>query len=61
MNCTICGKPIVLHPSAAERARRYGGSASDYTKLFTTHADCTVEKRSKEAIDACKHYTKDSD
>ena len=48
-NCTICGKPIVLVPSAKERAAKYGGKPSDYTKLFTEHAQCTVDKRSEEA------------
>lgn len=42
MNCTVCGKPIILIPSATERAKKFGGKASDYTKLFTTHADCAM-------------------
>ena len=49
MNCTICGKPIHLSPSASERARKFGGNPSDYTRLFTAHATCTVEKRSRES------------
>jgi len=48
-NCTICDKPIILTPSAAERAEKHGGKPSDYTKLFTTHSKCFVEKRSEEA------------
>lgn len=48
MNCTICGKPVVLIPSATERAKRYGGKPSDYTRLFPTHSDCALEKRKKE-------------
>lgn len=51
MNCTICGKPIILVPSAKERAEKFGGSPADYTKLFTEHADCTVRKREQEAIE----------
>lgn len=51
MNCTICKKPVVLVPSAAERAAKFGGSPSDYTKLFTTHSDCAIAKRSQESID----------
>ena len=43
-NCSICGKKIVLVPSAAARARKFGGKASDYTKLFTAHAECTIIK-----------------
>lgn len=44
-NCTICRKPIVLVPSAAERAAKYGKTAAYYTDLFTEHASCTLEKR----------------
>ncbi len=47
MNCTICHKPITLNPSAAERAKRFGGKASDYTRLFTTHSDCAIEEYRK--------------
>lgn len=50
MNCTICGKPIELVPSAAERARKYGGTPADYTKLFTTHSGCAIEKREAETL-----------
>ena len=45
MNCTLCGLPVVISPSAAERAARYGGKASDYTRLFTTHTRCALDKR----------------
>lgn len=51
MNCTICGKPIELVPSAAERAKKFGGRPSDYTKLFTEHAKCIIEKRAKETAE----------
>ena len=50
-NCTICGKAIVLNPSAKERAGKFGGKPSDYTKLFTTHAACSVQKRSEESTE----------
>lgn len=45
MNCTLCKKPIVLVPSAAERAKKYGNTPAFYTSLFTEHADCTLAKR----------------
>jgi hypothetical protein len=47
MNCTICHKPIVLVPSAAERAAKdtTGKTAAYYTGLFTEHAYCTLAKR----------------
>jgi hypothetical protein len=48
MNCTICGKPIHLYPSATERAKKFGGQPSDYTKLFTEHDQCVIDKRNKE-------------
>lgn len=44
MNCTICNQKIELYPSAQERAKKYGGKTQDYTKLFTTHADCLIKK-----------------
>ena len=50
MKCTICNKPIILVPSAKERAQKYGGKPSDYTRLFTTHSECLVNKRNNEAI-----------
>lgn len=49
--CTLCGKPIVLVPSATERAKKYGGKPADYAALFTTHAACLVAKRSQRSID----------
>ena len=48
MNCTHCNRPIVLVPSASERAAKYGGKASDYIKLFTIHSNCQLIKRAEE-------------
>lgn len=51
MNCTICGKPIILVPSAQERAKKYGDHpASYYTSLFTTHTDCQIKARSSQPM-----------
>jgi len=50
-NCTICGKPVELSPSAVERAKRHGGNPSDYTNIFDTHSDCALEKRKKDTSD----------
>lgn len=47
-NCTHCGKPIVLTPSATERAKKFGGVPSDYTNLFTIHSECLIQKRNEE-------------
>jgi hypothetical protein len=54
MNCSICKQPIVLIPSAQERAKKFGGTPSDYIKLFTEHAQCTLDKRAKETLDLIK-------
>lgn len=48
MNCSICGSPVVLVPSAQERAKKFGGLPGDYTRLFTAHADCILRKRAAE-------------
>ena len=59
MKCTICGKPIVLVPSAEERAKKGFGTAQDcadgycgcaqyYRSLFTTHPECALKKRADE-------------
>ena len=50
-NCNICNKPIILVPSAQERAKKYGGKPSDYTKLFTTHSDCFIQKRDQDTLE----------
>lgn len=47
-NCNICGKPIILKPSARERAEKYGGKPEDYSSLFKAHAKCAVDKREAE-------------
>jgi hypothetical protein len=59
VNCTICGKPIELVPSAAERARKYGGTPADYTKLFTTHNACAIEKREAETLALMRRLNKE--
>lgn len=45
MDCIHCGSPVVLVPSAQERARRHGGSPRDYTALFREHVACALQKR----------------
>ena len=47
MDCTICGKPVILRPTAKERAAKdvTGKSAKYYTRLFPTHATCALAKR----------------
>lgn len=47
--CTICRKPIVLMPSAEERAARdvTGKSAGYYRSLFTEHSECALRRRAE--------------
>lgn len=56
-NCRICRRPIVLVPSAAERARKYGETPAFYTALFDTHASCAVRERSRQAVDLMRRIT----
>ena len=50
-SCRICGKPVVLVPSAQERSRKFGGTPAYYTRLFQDHATCTIKKRSQDTVD----------
>jgi hypothetical protein len=50
MNCTVCKKPIVLVPSASERAAKFGGKPADYTALFTSHPDCAIRKYHDDSV-----------
>lgn len=50
MKCPNCNKPVVLVPSATERAQKFGGNPADYTSLFTTHSKCAVEKRNADTV-----------
>lgn len=54
MKCRICNEPIVLIPSAKERADKFGGKPSDYAKLFTTHSLCLLEERAKQTSELMK-------
>ena len=51
-NCNLCGKPILLIPSAAERARKHGGTPSDYINTFPNHAKCELANRKKLSSEA---------
>ena len=54
MKCLHCGKEIILVPSAAERAKKYGGVPADYTRLFEYHTACTLELRAKGTTELMK-------
>ena len=49
MNCELCGKKVVLVPSAKQRAEKFGGQPKDYEKLFPTHTECQL-KRNRERV-----------
>lgn len=59
MNCRICNKPIVLVPSAKERAAKFGGTPEFYTRLFTTHGTCQVAQRSLAAVETMRRCRKE--
>jgi hypothetical protein len=61
VNCTICEKPIVLVPSAAERAKKYGQPAAYYTALFTTHDTCALAKRAADTAELCARLTAEAE
>ena len=63
MNCSICHKPIVLVPSAAERAERdiAGRTAAYYTSLFTEHAECLIAKRSRESSELMARLVREAE
>lgn len=47
MKCSFCRRPVVLVPSAEERAAKdvTGKSAAYYRSLFTMHSDCQLALR----------------
>lgn len=55
--CTICGKDIVLMPSAADRAKRYGETPAYYSSLFTVHSHCLIAERTAEVLELIKRRT----
>ena len=51
MNCVYCKKKIVLVPSAAERAKRFGGTPQQHESLFTAHPYCALKERERKTIE----------
>lgn len=51
MKCKLCHEEVVLVPSAAERARKFGGTPTDYTRLFTVHPSCALNKRKEDTLE----------
>lgn len=59
-NCTICGKPVVLVPSAQERADKYKDHpASYYTNLFPNHIKCELKKRTEDTLELMRRKNKE--
>lgn len=52
MDCIHCNKPIILVPSAEERAAKdiAGNSVAHYNKLFREHTECALLKREEDTI-----------
>ena len=50
MNCTYCNKPVILTPSAEERAARSNQTAAYYESLFTSHSDCFIRARNEATL-----------
>jgi len=48
--CKYCGKPVVLKPSAEERAKKYGETPTFYRRLFPNHGACEVKARENETL-----------
>lgn len=48
MKCTICGEEIVLVPSAAERAAKFGNTPQEWVARFTEHAACKIKLRNEQ-------------
>lgn len=59
--CTICGEPVILIPSAAERAAKdvTGKTARYYTNLFPRHARCELDKRKRDTSEVLKRQNKE--
>lgn len=43
--CAHCGKPVILSPSAAARAKKYGETPEYYRRLFPSHTECVLRAR----------------
>jgi hypothetical protein len=56
MACKYCGKPVVLVPSAKERAANYGKSPGYYTMLFPNHQECEAANRDEAARQLMADY-----
>lgn len=59
MACKYCGRPVVLTPSAAERARKFGGEAKDYVALFPNHGTCVVKARKADTLELLRRQRND--
>lgn len=58
--CPHCDKPIILQPSAAERARKSGETPQYYRDLFPAHASCEVEARSRASEELMQRIAQES-
>ena len=47
MKCTICEKPIILEPSASERAKKFGGKLLIILKPLQNIVNVRLKKETK--------------
>lgn len=63
--CSICGKPVILVPSAAERVRKDAergihSTNAQYLNQFHTHSTCLVAKRTQDSIELMRRLNADA-
>lgn len=54
MTCSICKKPVILVPSAEERAKKYGETPAYYRSLFPNHTACVLSERKEQTSELMK-------
>ncbi len=57
--CKYCNKPVILSPSASERAKKSDKPASYYTALFPNHSACEVAARSADSVALMRRINKE--
>ena len=62
MNCSICNKPIILIPSAQDRAKNdlNGNPPSYFISLFRTHTECLINKRNEDTIELMRRINNET-
>lgn len=58
--CTYCNKPVVLSPSAEQRAKKCGGTAEFYRSLFPNHPQCSIAAREAGTLELMRRLNQES-